>query len=75
MRKRLALAVCTALAFSTLLSACGVVELDNGCALIKKISREKIDIGRTMLEMIDEGKLGEGLTIEEWQLQISITPP
>ena len=48
-----------------LISSCGVVELDNGCVLIKKQSREKIDLGRAFLEMADQGKVGDGLSVSD----------
>ena len=50
---------------SLLITSCGVVEIDSGCIQIKKQSREKIDIGRTFLEMADEGKVGDGLSIRD----------
>ncbi len=50
-----------------LITSCGVVELDNGCVQIKKQSREKIDIGRAFLEMADQGKVGDGLSVSDVQ--------
>ena len=51
------------------LTSCGVVEVDNGCVMIKKLSEEKRQIGTTFLEMADSGKIGEGLTFEEVQTE------
>ena len=53
------------LVISLLITSCGAVEIDNSCIQIKKQSREKIDIGRTFLEMADEGKVGDGLSIRD----------
>jgi len=50
-----------------LITSCGVVEIDNGCVLIKKQSREKIDLGRAFLEMADQGKVGDGLSVSDVQ--------
>jgi hypothetical protein len=52
-----------------LITSCGVVELDNGCVLIKKQSREKIDLGRAFLEMADQGKVGDGLSVSDVQAE------
>ena len=54
---------------SLLITSCGVVEIDSGCIQIKKQSREKIDIGRTVLEMADQGKVGEGLSVSDVQAE------
>ena len=50
-----------------LITSCGGGELDNGCVQIKKQSREKIDIGRAFLEMADQGKVGDGLSVSDVQ--------
>ena len=50
-----------------MLSSCGIVEIDNGCVLVKKQSEEKKELGLVFLEMADAGKVGKGLTIEEVQ--------
>ena len=52
-----------------MLSSCGIVEIDNGCVLVKKQSEEKKELGLVFLEMADAGKVGKGLTIEEVQSQ------
>jgi hypothetical protein len=54
---------------SLLITSCGVVEIDSGCIQIKKQSREKIDIGRTFLEMADQGKVGDGLSVSDVQAE------
>ena len=56
-------------ASSLMLSSCGIVEIDNGCVLVKKQSEEKKELGLVFLEMADAGKVGKGLTIEEAQSQ------
>ena len=48
-----------------LVTGCGVVKVDNGCAQIKKQSLEKRDIGREFLNAAAEGKVGDGLTVAE----------
>jgi hypothetical protein len=54
---------------SLLITSCGVVEIDSGCIQIKKQSREKIDIGRTFIEMADQGKVGDGLSVSDVQAE------
>ena len=54
---------------SVLLSSCGVVQIENGCVLIKKQSEEKRELGTTLLELVDGGKVGEGMTVGEVQSQ------
>ena len=53
----------------TLLSSCGVLENDNGCVLIKKQSLEKRDLGLAFIEMVRDGKVGEGVAPEQIQKQ------
>ena len=57
------------LVVSLLITSCGVVEIDSGCIQIKKQSREKIDLGRTFLEMADQGKVGDGLSVSDVQAE------
>ena len=51
------------------LSSCGVVQVENGCVLIKEQSEEKRELGTTILEMADAEKIGDGLTVEEAQAE------
>jgi hypothetical protein len=55
--------------FSTSLSSCGVVQVENGCVLIKKQSEEKRELGTTILGMVDAEKIGDGLTVEDAQAE------
>jgi hypothetical protein len=55
--------------FSTSLSSCGVVQVENGCILIKKQSEEKRELGTTILGMVDAEKIGDGLTVEDAQAE------
>jgi len=48
------------------LTSCGVVEVvDGACLKIKKTSEDKREIGRTILDMADAGRIGEDMTIEQ----------
>ena len=56
------------LAAPLLITSCGVVELD-GCVLVKKQSEDKRGLGSAILEMVDQGKVGDGLTVSEAQAE------
>lgn len=48
------------------LTSCGVVDVvDSACLKIKKSSEDKREVGRTILDMADAGRIGEGMTIEQ----------
>ena len=50
------------------LTSCGVLEVvDSVCVEIKKSSEDKRDIGRTILDMADSGRVGDGMTVEQAQ--------
>lgn len=50
------------------LTSCGVLEVvDTACIEIKKSSEDKRDIGRTILDMADSGRVGDGMTVEQAQ--------
>ncbi|CAB4756250.1 unannotated protein [freshwater metagenome] len=66
-KSRIALAA-SLLLLSASLSSCGV-QIDNGCILIKKQSEERRQLGASLLEMADAGKVDEGLTVEDVQAQ------
>jgi hypothetical protein len=52
------------------LTSCGVIGFaDSQCIKIKKESELKREIGTTFLEMVDSGKIGEGLTPAEVETQ------
>ena len=67
-KSRISLAVSTVI-LSTSLSSCGVVQVENGCVLIKKQSEEKRELGTTILGMADAEKIGDGLTVEDAQAE------
>lgn len=49
-----------------MLTSCGVLEeVDTACLEIRKTSEDKRDVGRTILDLADSGKVGEGMTIEQ----------
>ena len=48
------------------LTSCGVLEVvDTACIEIKKSSEDKREIGRTILDMADSGRIGDGMTVEQ----------
>ncbi len=50
------------------LTSCGVLEVvDTACIELKKSSEDKRDIGRTILDMADSGRVGDGMTVEQAQ--------
>lgn len=50
------------------LTSCGALEVVNTeCTEIKKSSEEKRDVGRTILDMADSGRVGDGMTVEQAQ--------
>jgi hypothetical protein len=52
------------------LTSCGIVGVvDSDCLEIKKSSEEKREIGRTLLDMADAGRVGEGMTVEKVQAE------
>ena len=67
-KSRISLAVLMVI-LSLSLSSCGVVQVENGCVLIKEQSEEKRELGTTILEMADAEKIGDGLTVEEAQAE------
>ena len=52
------------------LTSCGIVGVvDSACQEIKKSSEDKREIGRTLLDMADAGRVGEGMTVEKVQAE------
>ena len=54
---------------STLLTSCGLFEIDDGCGQIKKWSLELRETGLAFIEIARDGKFKDGVTPEQIQKQ------